>query len=175
MAKKPTTPGANRAKPKSHSGAVGGPSTARGVDYQLDYAVYHGLALIAEQLALPYENFTITLEPRQLDDNRETRSDIRITSTRTSAELKLHPTRDDILEWIKLVAADDPTEKHDFVYATASGGLLTSLAALLRLAKEAGNNTEHLQRLAIHEDIKDRDLLFSYLGTDGPPAFRPSR
>jgi tetratricopeptide (TPR) repeat protein len=42
---------------------------------------------------------------------------------------------------------------------------LTSLAALLRLAKEAGDNTEHLQRLAALENIKDRDLLLTPFGT----------
>jgi hypothetical protein len=81
---------------------------ARGVDYQLDYAVYHALALMAKQLAAPHEDLSITIEPRQLHAQSTTRSDIRVSSTENSAELKLHPTRGDVLEWINRVA-DDPS------------------------------------------------------------------
>lgn len=153
-----------KAPTKGRSGATGGPSTARGVDYQLDYAVYLGLALVVEQLRSPHQDFSIAIEPRQLNGENTTRSDIRVAGTGTSAEVKLHPSREDILEWLNRAAGDSATEKHELVYATSSGTLLNSLAALLRLAKEAGDDNERLLRLAAFENVRDRDALLSPFG-----------
>jgi tetratricopeptide (TPR) repeat protein len=146
------------------SGAIGGPSTARGVDYQLDYAVYHVLALLADQLRTPHQELTITIEPRALHEQGATRSDVRIASREISAELKLHPSRQDIVEWLSRVAQDPSMEKHELVYALASGTLMTSLSAAIRLAKEAGDDTEHLKLLAAHENIKDVDVILQPFG-----------
>jgi tetratricopeptide (TPR) repeat protein len=160
--KKPTQ--AEKAPSKGRSGATGGPSTARGVDYQLDYAVYHGLALVAEQLGSPHQDLSITIEPRQLNAGDAMRSDIRIAGTRTSIEVKLNPSREDILGWLGRAAAGSANENHELVYATASGTVLSSLAALLRLANEAGDDTEQLGRLAAFENVKDSDVLLLPFG-----------
>jgi len=149
---------------EGQSGATGGPSTARGVDYQLNYAVYHALALLADQLRTPHQELTITIEPRTLHERSATRSDVRIATHGISAELKLHPSRQDILEWLSRVAQDPSREKHELVYALASGTLLTSLSAAIRLAKEAGDDTEHLKLLAAHENIKDIDVILQPFG-----------
>ena len=123
--------------------------------------MYQGLALVAEQLGSPHQDLSITIEPRQLHGGDATRSDIRIEGAKTSAEVKLHPSREEILGWLNRVAADSATEKHELVYATASGILLNSFAALLRLAKEAGDDTEGLRRLVAFENVKDSDALLS--------------
>jgi hypothetical protein len=130
----------------------------------LDYAAYHALALISEHLAAPYRTLSITIEPRQLHGNGATRSDLRISSTSTSAEIKLHPTKEDILGWIERVAADPTDEHHVLVYGTASGTLLATIAALIRIANETGPDAAKLQELASGEQLKDHDRVLSILG-----------
>jgi len=149
---------------KLPSGATGGPSTARGVDYQLDYATYHALALISQHLAAPYNDLSITIEPRQVHGNTATRSDLRVTSTRTSAEVKLQPTKEDIVEWITRVANGPTGENHVLVYGSARGTLLATVAALIRIAIETGPDTAKLRELATSEQLKDHEQLLGILG-----------
>src|SRR5690348_9560573 len=45
-------------------GAVGGPSTGRGVNYQIHYAVLKALDLISRSLCVPHKGWAIRVEPR---------------------------------------------------------------------------------------------------------------
>src|SRR5256885_15208657 len=95
-------------KPKSQkktvvSGAVGGPSAFRGTGYQINYAIVEALEAIGRALGDPLYQATITVEPRDIENGEATKWDVSVSSADSRSELKLNPTREDVLEWVTVV------------------------------------------------------------------------
>src|SRR5438132_1698392 len=87
----------------SVSGATGGPSTGHGMNYQIDYAVYRALDVISRSLWAPHKQWTIRIEPRAVSPEGFTRWDLAIDPPEELIEVKLNPTRQDILDWLDRV------------------------------------------------------------------------
>src|SRR4051812_42544306 len=82
-------------------GAVGGPSTGRGLNYQLYYAVLKSLALISHSLCIPHHKWAIRIEPRAGSGSGTTQWDLGIDPPASLIEAKLNPTRQEILDWLR--------------------------------------------------------------------------
>src|SRR4051794_830004 len=81
-------------------GAVGGPSTGRGMNYQTDYAVLKALELIARSLCVPLRSWAISVEPRAAGPSGPTQWDLGVAAPRSLIEAKLNPTREEVLDWL---------------------------------------------------------------------------
>jgi hypothetical protein len=67
----------NKSNPaRSISGAIGGPSTGHGMNYQIDYGVFKTLDLISRALSAPHKPWAIRIEPRAVSQGALTRWDI---------------------------------------------------------------------------------------------------
>lgn len=153
--------------PPSVSGAVGGPSTGRGMKYQTDYAVYQATGLILGALSVPLKQWKIGFEPRIFAEDDLTAWDLSIEPPETLIEAKLTPTREDILDWLNRVkegAQSHPDRRFELVYSRSSTPILKSLERLQRIAAEAVGDKVKFEKLVEKEDIKDRGEILSRLG-----------
>ena len=140
------------------SGAVGGPSTGHGMNYQNLYAVLRALDLIDRCLAAPYRAFTISIEPRTALDGKPTAWDICTQPDDSFYEVKLNPTRSDVLDWIErssTASGANPTRIFSLVYSAASGPILASVQQLMRIAVEAAGDNDRFSRLIELEEARD--------------------
>src|SRR5579862_708187 len=92
-------------KTYSQSGAVGGPATGAGLNFQVDFAVLQALERISHALVNPLDQGEISMEPRLISGKSVTCWDVRTTPPDTATEAKLRPKRDEILEWLDRVEA----------------------------------------------------------------------
>lgn len=164
------TPKTKAAKPrrKSESGLTGGPSTIRGVTYQVDHAVYLLLEQIWQVLADPFTPRFITTEPRIVAP-KVMRWDIRTDPPETTVEAKFNPQREELVQWLKLVrqASDgEPTRRFRFVYAEErqAAKLINTVKALIRIAIETDGNKEAFDKLVTHELVSGAEEVISLLG-----------
>jgi tetratricopeptide (TPR) repeat protein len=152
------------------SGAVGGPSTGHGMNYQNLYAVLRALDLIDRCLATPYRAFTISIEPRTAFDGKPTAWDICTQPDDSFYEVKLNPTRSDVLDWIErsgTASGANPTRIFSLVYSTASGPILASVQQLMRIAVEAVGDKARFNRLIELEEARDAGEICAK--TSAPP------
>lgn len=160
---KPTSP-----KKKSESGLTGGPSTIRGVTYQVDHAVFVSLEQISLALADPFTIRSISTEPRTIAP-KVVRWDIRIDPPETTFEAKFNPKREEVVDWLKLVrqaSTGTPGRRFRFVYAEerTAAKLLQTLRALCRIAVEVSGDKEAFDNLVAHEEIKGAGEVLTLLG-----------
>jgi tetratricopeptide (TPR) repeat protein len=151
------------------SGAVGGPSTAHGIGYQVDYAIWRSLDLISRALAVPHKNWTIRMEPRVVEGEEPTCWDVGINSPDALFELKLNPTRGDILDWlthVSVAAPSLPSRAFSFVYSKGRGTLLATLSGVLRVAIGAAGDANEFQRQLDSEQVREAHVILSGLGTN---------
>jgi tetratricopeptide (TPR) repeat protein len=135
------------------------------VAYQLQIALYEALPILAEALAAPYKNLTITLEARAIQDHGITRWDLSIGGSTRLLEVKTNASRVDIMEWLERIGhTASPDADLHLVYAATSGTLMMSLASLQRVAREAGQDEQRFTTLCAHEQIKDADVILAKLG-----------
>ena len=155
------------------SGATGGPSTARGVAYQLQYSLYEALNLIGETLAAPFKNPILTLEAREVVGETATRWDLSLNLPHALVEVKTNATRIDIIEWLHQIrqASADPSARFHLVYGNINR-LVTSLSALIRLAAEAGTDEVRFKKLVEKERIKEGSDILDELGPTHLSALR---
>jgi hypothetical protein len=152
---------------RSASGAVGGPATGHGINYQINYGVFRALDLMLKVLSEPLSSPDICIEPRILSERGATKWDLEINPPGSLVEAKLHPTRGDILEWLDRVheqTTSSPSKQFLFVYSKGGGLLLTSLGKLIRVAEEAGTDQETFHKLAKLENIAEGKSLLKRLG-----------
>ncbi len=172
MAKKSSTGKAISVKTKSPStsGAIGGPSTDRGLSYQINFAIRHALDLISKVLSSPYEsNIKIQLEPRTIGHNKSvTKWDIGILSSNALVEAKLKPKREDIVEWLERIEQSNllNNEQFWFVYGEGGGVLLDAVNDLCRVCRESSGNKAQFDFLIAHEKIKDSAEVLKILGNN---------
>jgi len=122
----------------SRSGAAGGPATAHGMKYQIDYAVLQSLDLISMELSAPHRPGAIWMEPRVIDS--ATMWDLGTDPPITYTEAKLNPTRQEILSWLRQVeqtANSDPNARFQIVFSRGGGQTVITLQHLIRNAVES--------------------------------------
>jgi tetratricopeptide (TPR) repeat protein len=165
MSKKKSKPPA-RAAARGVPGAVGGPSTGRGMNYQIDYAVLKAIDLIARYLCAPHKGWAIRIEPRAGRHAAATQWDLGIDPPGSLVEAKLNPTRADILDWLGrlALAASSPGGQFVLVYSKGGGTLLQSLEKLIRNAREAAGDAQKFTDLLSMENIPEASLLLGKIG-----------
>jgi hypothetical protein len=149
------------------SGAVGGPSTGAGLNYQINYALLRLLQLFPEVLSFPARNPAIRLEPRELDGGTVTRWDAGFENPREVAEVKLNPTREDLDQWVQRSRAHGGYDGVKFVLVYSKGTIrrLVALSHLIRVAHESGSDAAKFDALVGLEEIRDADGYLSDLGS----------
>lgn len=166
--KKPPKAKATSLAKRAESGLTGGPSTIRGVTYQVDHAVYLLLDQISLSLADPFTSHSITVEPRTVKP-KVVRWDISTYPPETTFEAKFNPKREEIVDWLKLVgqASAGVTErKFRFVYAEerAAARLLQTVKALSRIAIEVNGDRAVFDDLVAQEEVDGADEVLTLLG-----------
>ncbi|HEY0152687.1 MAG TPA: hypothetical protein VGB92_11875 [Longimicrobium sp.] len=155
---------------KQVSGAVGGPATGMGMNYQMRYALVRLLDLISRALAAPLSNASVRMERRAVAGNNVTRWDIGIeTNPALLIEVKLNPSRADVLDWLQRSAAaanQGGNRVFQLTFAEGGGPLLKAARRLISIAKEAEGDDE-FQSLVREEAINDAGEILSVLG-DNP-------
>jgi hypothetical protein len=138
-------------KSASVSGAVGGPSTGAGLNYQIDLAIEETLDCISRALCAPHRVWEVKLEPRVSAVDGLTNWDVAFYPDNTLFEAKLKPKKEDVQEYIERVAKDglaDPEREFQLIYSKGAGKHLDMLDRLLRIAVEAnGNETEFSEKI----------------------------
>jgi tetratricopeptide (TPR) repeat protein len=150
------------------SGAVGGPSTGAGLNYQINYALLRLLQIFPEVLSFPARNPAIRLEPRELDGATVTRWDAGFENPREVAEVKLNPTMEDLDQWVERSRAHGGHDGGKFVLVYSKGSVrrLVALNHLIRVAHESGSDAAKFKALIELEDIRDADAFLSNLGPE---------
>jgi tetratricopeptide (TPR) repeat protein len=151
------------------SGAVGGPATARGMNYQIDYTIRVALELISKSCSAPLKRWILRLEPRVIDLFGVTSWDLGIDPTDHQIEIKINPTAGEILEWIKDVRQatnSDSQRRFRLVYGSRSTLRLARVDQLIRIANEADGNKEKFDSILALEKIKDAGVICGLLGDD---------
>jgi tetratricopeptide (TPR) repeat protein len=148
------------------SGAVGGPSTGAGLNYQINYALLRLLQLFPEVLSFPARNPAVRLEPRELDGATVTRWDVGFERPREICEVKLNPTKEDLDQWVERSRAHGGRDGVKFALVYSKGTLrrLVALAHLIRIAYEVGSDTAKFDALVDLEEIRDVHSFLSDLG-----------
>ena len=152
------------------SGAVGGPATGSGLNFQVDFAIGQALDAISQALTDPIGNFQISMEPRILTSDRHvTRWDVRLSHPDRVTEVKLKPRRADIVEWLRRVEVgvqQDADLSFEFSYGRGASSLIAAIETLCRLAKEANGSAATFNGLVAVEEIPDIDTVFGCLKTE---------
>jgi hypothetical protein len=159
--------------PKSISGAVGGPSTGRGLNYQVNYSIFRTIDFISRALCAPHKVWMIRIEPRAPSQGKLTRWDISTEPPEKYFEAKLNPKRQEILEWLEHIQTAGktyPQREFRLVYSEGGGSLLIGLGHLLRIAQETGNQKEFDN--FIEEENKDSQEILSRLGSENHSLLR---
>ncbi len=156
-------------KIKAVSGAMGGPSTGRGMNYQIDFAIRQTLDYISRALCAPHKCWEVRIEPRVPSSDEPTSWDLGFEPDDLLFEVKLKPTRSDIDEWVKRVTvggkSSSGTEFH-LVYSKGAGVHLETLDRLIRIAREASGNLEVFASLTKAEGLREEDRFLSTLGNE---------
>src|SRR5207247_1120795 len=85
---------------KTQSGAVGGPGTGGGLNFQVDFGVLHALEAISFALVNSLEQPEVAMEPRIVSgETHVTCWDVRTSYPNKVTEAKLKPKREEIPEW----------------------------------------------------------------------------
>jgi hypothetical protein len=173
MAKKGKPGGAPPAK---HAAVKsGGPATFSGTSYQCRYAILEVLYAIREFLQNPLIDRAIKMEPLDAAVGRIERWDIGTSPVKVFHEVKLRPSRQDMLDWFARIRLS-PSESAEFVLVYGNGGglLLTAFEKLKNLATlDCG--TEQFQLLVNEYPIKGASEVLESLGVDHLNLLKRSR
>ena len=153
-------------KPRAISGAVGGPSTGAGLNYQINYAVLRALRLFPEVLTFPLRNPYIRVEPRAITDGEVTRWDLGFEDPWELAEAKLNPGGDDTNEWLERATKHGASGVIRFVLVLGKLATrrLISLKKLIRIAEETQHDESQFRALVDFEAVPDSTELLQELG-----------
>ena len=152
------------------SGAVGGPGTGAGLNFQVDFAILHALEAISQALADPLEDLQISMEPRVVTGAENvTCWDVRLSHPERVAEVKLKAKRVDIVEWldrIEIGTQQDADLIFELFYGRGAGPMLSAIESLCRIAKEADGNVGRFKNLLDLERDSDIDTVLEHLKTE---------
>ncbi len=157
-------------KLKGLSSASGGPATAAGIDFQVDFAVSKALGAIARFLVNPLEEMQFSMEPRIISVAAEiTLWDLRISPPDTAMEAKLHPKRQEVLDWLDNVEAGANQAKDrefELMYGRGALPIITAIERLKRIADESSGDADMFAKLVGVERIKEADVVLAHLKTE---------
>jgi tetratricopeptide (TPR) repeat protein len=156
-------------KKQTQSGAVGGPGTGAGLNFQVDFAVLQCLEKISQALVNPLDQSEISMEPRLVSGKSVTCWDVRTIPPDTATEAKLRPKRDEILEWLDRVesGAKQSGGRHfQLFYGRGAGPLLSAVERLCRIAREAGGDRDKFNGLVQLERTADVEVVLDRLKTE---------
>ena len=152
------------------SGAVGGPGTGSGLDFQVDFAIRRALEAISQALADPLEDFQISMEPRIVTSDQDvTHWDVRLSHPERVTEVKLRPNRADIEEWLDRVdrgTRQDADLGFELSYGRGASSLVAAIENLCRIAKEADGNVDRFQDLVALEHSAAIEAVLGHLRTE---------
>jgi tetratricopeptide (TPR) repeat protein len=156
------------------SGAVGGPSTGAGLNYEINYALMRALQLLPQVLSFPVRNPFVQVEPRAVGQGAVTRWDLGFEGPNELAEAKLNPTKQDLSEWIARSAeqASSGNTKFLLVYSKSTGRRLIALEQMMRIAGEVGSDKEKFTALVELEEVSDSVSLLAELGENPQELLR---
>jgi tetratricopeptide (TPR) repeat protein len=158
--------GSRKERPRAISGAVGGPSTGAGLNYQISYAVLRALRLFPEVLTFPLRNPYIRVEPRAITGREVTRWDLGFEDPWELAEAKLNPSGDDLNEWLERATKHGISGSARFVLVLGKLATrrLVALKKLIRISEEAQNDERQFRALVDLEAVPDFAELLPKLG-----------
>ena len=108
----------------------------------------------------PGTNPTLTIEPRVLDAGNVTTWDLAIESWNKLVEVKIGPSRQDVLDWLSRIASAHragETREFRLVYcSTERTRLILTLRKLIRVAKEAPDEA-YFQKAVALEGIQNAE------------------
>lgn len=154
---------------QSQSGAVGGPGSAAGFNFQVDFAILQALEKISHALVNPLEQGKISMEPRLLTPKSVTCWDVLTDPPNTVTEAKLKPKRDEIIEWLERVdlgLKQSDSQRFELFYGRGAVPLLSAVERLCRIAREAGGDPEKFNGLANLERTPEFDIVLDRLKTE---------
>lgn len=137
--------------------------------FQVDYAVWQALILIADYLSSPLNNFQIIIEPRTVSEDTITRWDIGLQPADLNIEVKINPKRNDIEEWLDQISKTSATTSHRMfrlVYSEGNNPLLKATKKLLQHTIEAGSDFEKFNSLVNKDSISDAEKVLERLGAN---------
>lgn len=158
-----------RNKGRAPSGAVGGPATGAGLDYQVEFAIYQALDRISRYLVNPLEDGEISMESRLVTAAGVTCWDVRLTPPDTVTEAKLKPKREEIVEWldrIELATSQGRDSRFELFYGRGALPVLSAVERLCRIAVEANGDAARFTKLVAAERTPNVDLVLGRLKTD---------
>jgi hypothetical protein len=169
--------GKPRGAPSAKHAAVksGGPATFSGTSYQCRYAILEVLNAIQAFLQNPLTDRAIRMEPLDATAGRIERWDVGTSPLQAFYEVKLKPSRQDMLDWFARICSS-PSQSAEFVLVYGNGGglLLTAFEKLKNLATP-GCTKEQFQLLVKEYQIKAASEVLEALGEDHFKALQKSR
>jgi hypothetical protein len=152
---------------RDRKGAVsdrpGGPSNARGLNYQVNWATLKTLELIATAKNAPQKSCLITIGPRVVAEGI-TAWDVAVDDVITEAKLK--PTRSDVEDFLTRSRESGHTGKIHLVCGKKAGTLLSDLEVLTRLARESAGDAIKFTRLVELQHVTNAEDVFALLGPE---------
>ena len=152
------------------SGAVGGPGTGAGLNFQVDFAVLHALESISQALENPLLDLQISMEPRVVtSDGTLTCWDARLSHPERVTEAKLRPRSVDVVGWLNRVeigTQQDASREFELFYGRGASPLLSAIECLCRIASEADGNFSRFKALVDLERNSDIDAVLKRLKTE---------
>ena len=154
----------------TQSGAVGGPGTGAGLNFQVDFAILQALEAISQALADPLEDLQISMEPRVVTgDGDVTCWDVRLSHPERVTEAKLKPKRVEIREWLDRVeigTQQDADREFELFYGRGAAPLFSAIERLCRIVKEADGNACRFRDLLDLERNSDIEVVLGHLKTE---------
>lgn len=135
----------------------GGPSTFHGTEYQLRVILLELLQRLPDHLVA--DNEVLTLEPRIVSGKEQFGFDFAVPNSRLQVEVKLAPTRADVMDWLEQVRRVSGNAGRSFRLVHARGGqAIGDLEEIVRLAREAYSENTFAELISIAATQKQRDL-----------------
>ena len=128
-----------RSSPRA-KGRRGGPGTFAGTGFQVLAAEYEVIQLIGRLLWQPQQSPHLALEPRAAASGELVGYDFGLPESRVRCEVKVNPTRSDVVEFTRTVAATDLADLGTARFAAGKGGkAVLDLTVVGRVAHEAAD------------------------------------
>jgi tetratricopeptide (TPR) repeat protein len=137
------------------------------MNYQIEYATLQALELIAKYFCAPLKKWELTLEPRNVGLFGVTSWDMSIQPENIQTEVKINPSREDVVEWLSTVrrGADiNHQGTFSFVFGNRGTVLLVYIARLMRIAREANGDRQRFDARVLVEKVREADFICSLLG-----------
>jgi tetratricopeptide (TPR) repeat protein len=157
--------GVQSQKGKLIPSARGGPSVARGLNYQINWAIFNALELVVKYFAAPHQAWGLSLEPRKIHPSETiTRWDIQTDPNTVVWEAKVEVTKSDIEEWLHRIRDAKTTENIRFglIYGNTQTSIIREINRLKNIAIECGTDQTKFETLS--KEVKNAAWITSSVG-----------